>query len=301
MKNILDYYYHFANISLHYNNGVYSFEKNNHLYLFKEFNRALDELKQISQLLLVYPSKYHKVVSNRDNQLFTVVDNKIYVLFECSIVPSSTISGGTLLYKEKLMIDSKNFSLLYRTDWVKLWSQKIDYFEYQIRHIEEKYPLLSSSIHYFIGLAENAISYVEDTVLHEKPQLQDQVVISHIRVSAFMNFLDYYDPVGIVLDHRARDVASYLKSLFYHGDYTEENIYSFLKQLQFSKYGYRLLIGRLLYPSYYFDLYDQIILGIRQEKEIKIVIKQVEDYRNYVKMIYNYVNTIVEIPRIDWL
>lgn len=301
MKNILDYYYHFANISLHYNNGIYSFEKNHFLYLFKELKRSMDEMKQIYQLLLIYPSKYHKIVLNRDKQLITMVDNKAYVLFQVVNQDTFTISEKFLLYKEKLMIDSKDFTMLYRTDWVKLWSQKIDYYEYQIKHIEEKYPLLSSSIHYFIGLAENAIGYAQDTILQEQRNNQDQVVISHIRVSFSMSSLDYYDPIGIVLDHRARDVASYLKSLFFYGDYNEESLYIFLQNLKFSKYGYRLLMSRMLYPSYYFDLYDQIILGIRQESDVKKIIKNAEDYREYIKMIYIYINNIVEIPRIDWL
>ncbi len=43
MKNILSYYYHFAQISLHYRDGVYFFEKDQVLYIFKEVKRNRDK------------------------------------------------------------------------------------------------------------------------------------------------------------------------------------------------------------------------------------------------------------------
>lgn len=301
MKNIIAYYYHFANISLHYRNGVYSFEKNQFLYLFQELRRSLNELKQIEQLLQMFPSKYHHIILNRDGQPITMIDQKPYILFQVTVQNKKKQLASLLLEKEELPIETKSFSLLYRMEWTKLWSAKIDYFEYQIKHLEKNYPLLASSIYYYIGLAENAISYVEDANLHERKEKQDYPVISHIRMDAQMSIIDYYHPFSIVLDYKARDVAGYLKSRFFLDDYTEDEIETLLVSLHFSRYGYRLLLGRMLYPSYYFDLYEQIIIGQKKEEEIKKVIKKAESYRDYVKMIYIRINKIIELPKIDWL
>lgn len=301
MKNILDYYYHFAHISLHYSNGVYSFWKDNSFYLFKEVKRPIEEVRQIYQLLSRQPSSYHKIILNKDGELFTLVSGKFYVLLQVIKRDTNKISLEQFLSPEVVSVDHKSYSTLYRTNWAELWSQKVDYFEYQMRHIEKKYPLLASSIFYYIGLAENAIGYAEDATLHERRGLQDRETISHIRMYFSVSIMDFYDPFSIILDHPARDVAGYLKSVFFEEEYLEEDIENFLVRLSFSKYGYRLLLSRLLYPSYYFDLYEQIILGMKDEKEIKKIIGKSEAYRSYLKMIYTSINKIVEIPKIDWI
>ncbi len=301
MKNIIEYYYHFAHISLHYSNGVYSFEKNNTLYLLREVKRSLDEIKQIYQLLITKNTTYHKILLNKDGSIITMIDQRPYVLMQVRINNKNMISIDNLIKKEEIIIDRKNFSMLYHTNWQELWSQKIDYFEYQMNHIEKKYPLLASSLYYYIGLAENAISYAEDTRLHEKKSIQDKECISHIRMYYSVSQTDYFDPFSIIIDHKARDIAGYLKSIFYEDVYEEEKIVTLLQKLSFSKYGYRILISRMLYPSYYFDLYEQIILGLKEEKEIKQIIKHSEAYRGYLKMIYQHINEIIEIPKIEWL
>lgn len=301
MKNILDYYYHFANISLHYSNGIYSFEKDNSFYLFKEVTRSIGEMREIYQLLQVRSNYYHKIILNKDRQFITWVDQKAYVLLQVKIVNSDPFLPEYLFKREEGLEHINPSSSLTRTNWADLWSRKIDYYEYQIEHIEKKYPLLASSIYYYIGLAENAISYVMDSNLHEKKEPRDQLTFSHIRLYVSTTSMDYYDPSTIILDHVSRDIAGYLKSAFFDDVYQEREIQILLQRAQLSRYGYRLLIGRMLYPSYYFDLYDQIIIGRKEEKEMKRIMMRAEEYRKYVKMIYHYINEIVEIPKIDWL
>ena len=250
---------------------------------------------------MLFRSFYHKIILNKDGSIVTGVDQKSYILLRILEKNKNKISMEQFLSKEKIIVDRKAYSLLYRLNWGELWAQKVDYFEYQMSHIEKKYPLLSASIFYYIGLAENAISYVEDTNFREKKEMQDTSVISHIRMYADVSITEFYDPLSIILDHPARDVAGYLKGLFFDNSYQLEEIEYFLKNLSFSKYGYRLLFARLLYPSYYFDLYEQIILGLKEEKEIKRIIKQSEAYRDYLRQIYLYINKIVEIPKVDWI
>jgi len=301
MKNILDYYYHFANISLHYSNGVYSFFRDHSFYLLKEMNRSIEEIREIYDLLTLKPSRYHKIILNKDHQVITVVDQKPYILLQVLIKTERPFLLDYLFKREEGYEQVRQFSSLIRTNWTDLWSRKIDYYEYQIEHIQTKYPMLATSLYYYIGLAENAISYVMDTNLHEKKEEQDILTLSHIRLYASTTAMDYYDPSTIILDHKARDIAGYLKSAFFDDSYQERQIQQLLKMSQLSRYGFRLLMGRMLYPSYYFDLYDQIIIGRKEEKEIKEVIKKAEDYRRYLKMIYHYISETVEIPKVDWL
>lgn len=301
MKNILEYYYHFSNISLHYRNGVYSFWNEGSFYLFKEVSRSLEEIKDIYQLLLHHSSFYHKIILNKEGQLTIFVDQKTYILFQTVINEQNIISSEQLLTFEFVQEDEKYFSSLRRNDWRELWSRKVDYFEYQIEHIAKKYPILAASLNYYIGLAENAISYMEDIKLHEKKESSDLLTLSHIRLYSTVSIMDYYDPFTIVLDHAARDIAGYLKSVFFKNSYDPLEIKELLLKLKFSRYGYRVLFARMLYPSYYFDLYEQIILGKIEEREIKKIIMKAEEYRKYLKMIYQFIGEIEPIPKIDWI
>lgn len=301
MKNILEYYYQFSNISLHYRDGVYSFWSENSFYLFKEISRSLEEIRDIYQLLLHHSSFYHKIVLNKDGQLTTFVDQKTYILFKTVVNDQHIIANEQLLSFEFVPEDEKYFSSLRRNDWRELWSKKVDYFEYQIEHIAKKYPILAASLNYYIGLAENAISYMEDIKLHEKKENNDLLSLSHIRLYSTVSIMDYYDPFTIVLDHAARDIAGYLKSVFFENSYDFLAIKELLAKLKFSRYGYRVLFARMLYPSYYFDLYEQIILGKIEEKEIKKIIMKAEEYRKYLKTIYQFIGEIEAIPKVDWI
>ncbi len=300
MKNIITYYYHFAHIYLHYHRDIYTFEKDSFLYIFKKLDRPLEECKQIQHLFSVYPFNYHKIILNKDQQFITFVNQKPYVLLQ---IPKKDHSFSLIknIQEMEIVPINKEFSLLKRDEWSRLWSLKVDYIEYQLKHVKEKYSLLVTGTPYFLGLAENAITYFEDTILHEKKEWQDQLVLCHLRILENMDDIQYFDPFQIVLDHKARDVAEYLKTLFFHYDYQKEDLMSFIYSFQFSKYGYRLLLARLLYPSYYFDLYENIILGIQEEDCIKDIIIRIDSYQKFLKMIYEIINQKVEIPPIDWL
>ena len=64
-----------------------------------------------------------------------------------------------------------------------------------------------------------------------------------------------------------------------------------------------LLYGRLIYPSYFFDLYDDIVnLNLDENKIENIVIKS-EEYEKFLVDTYIYLSKLYNryIPRIDWL
>ena len=66
-------------------------------------------------------------------------------------------------------------------------------------------------------------------------------------------------------------------------------------------YLYRLLFGRLLFPSFYFDIYDKIISEEIPEQEIVIVINRINYYEDFLRDIYYYIKTRANIPEIEWL
>jgi len=196
-----------------------------------------------------------------------------------------------------MALSNINITSLERNKWELLWESKIDYYELQVRENEKKYPLIRESFDYFIGMAENAISYLVNTKLELKPTITDQKVISHNNI-----VLSLTDPSNIILDHKARDVAEYIKFSFWSNN---KNIFKELNEYfyynYYSLYGIRILFSRILYPSFYFILYDEIISNKKEEKELNKIISRINDYEVYLYNIYLYLRKHYDIPTIEWL
>src|SRR5699024_9169729 len=141
-------------------------------------------------------------------------------------------------------------SKLYRNNWENLWMQKVDYFEYQIRELGLDKQVIKNSFSYYIGLAENAISYVHNVKL--KYPSQGTIVLSHRRIFYPNYKLNYLNPLSFIFDLEVRDIAEYLKAMFFSEDDESEvleELKSFLKIKRLTIYEYNMLYARLLYPS----------------------------------------------------
>lgn len=168
-------------------------------------------------------------------------------------------------------------------DWAELWSKKIDYIEYQLTHIENKYPIVAKSIHYYIGMTEAAISYLNFFYSKEAlNNMKEQKYISHIRIDEN----NFSNPLNITVDYFARDVSEYLKYIFIINSYDYDEINAFLKSCNLSDFEAALTYARLIYPSYYFDMYDNIVNNLIDEKKIVTTIARVNEYECYIKKIH---------------
>ena len=73
----------------------------------------------------------------------------------------------------------------------------IDYYETQIGENSKKYPLIRESFDYFIGLAENAISYLTYTKKETPKTIYDNKVLSHNNL-----YHSLEDPLNIIIIYR---------------------------------------------------------------------------------------------------
>ena len=73
--------------------------------------------------------------------------------------------------------------------------------------------------------------------------------------------------------------------------------------MNFSKDEYILLISRLLFPTYYFDICDEIISNNVNEDKIKKVLDKSNDYITFLKSTFYYIiyNKKINIPYIEWI
>ena len=56
-----------------------------------------------------------------------------------------------------------------------------------------------------------------------------------------------------------------------------------------------------MYPSFYFDLYDQIINDKINESEILKITSRTSEYEDYLKDVFNYFKKFYQIKEINWI
>ena len=298
MKNKIEYYYKLINISLYEKNHKYMFYYNGNRYMYFICNRNINELNEI-YMLLSGNNKYHKIVLNINKEVLTFIDNKPYILVQLhNYHDKELINIKDFCFFQK--IDVNKYSFLNRGDWYNLWCKKIDYIIYQRKHINQKYLILDQYLDYYIGLSENAISYFKDTITKLKPSNNDQYVLTHRRISS-MYKLDFYNVDNLIIDHPSRNISEYFKYIFFYDEVDYSLVSLIIKNLNFSSYGYRLLFCRMLFPSYFFDIYESIVNDKIDEKKIDRLVLKVNDYERFLSFIYQEINKKTKIPSIDWI
>lgn len=304
MKESINYYYNLNVDEVENWNGTYRFYLRGETYYFAPSKRIDDELKDIIEVSKELKSrgiKCHDLILNRFGKLLTNVYNSNYILLRIvgNGLEEYDLYDMIKMNKSLILVESK--SKLYRNSWGKLWSDKIDYFEYQIHEIGKGKKIILDSFSYYVGLGENAISYVNNTTNNYQPSEKDRICLSHRRINYPNYKLNYLNPLSFIFDLEVRDIASFIKSAFFAGEDALNYLKEAIRSEHFSVYSMQLLYARLLYPSYYFDLYDQIMNEEEEEEKLIPIIEKADSYELFLKQAYIEMNKFVPIERIEWI
>lgn len=304
MKETLEYYYGLDIESIEELDGKYHFKIENQDYFFVFYNRGIEELEDIinvSNEMVKKGINVHKILINKNNSFLTKVGEYNYILFVVSNLNEEYDIFDMVKISEKLVLNN-NKSNLYRNNWGTLWSEKIDYFEYQVRELSIEKDVVKNSFSYYIGMAENAISYVNNTNMKYGGDAY-RIVLSHRRVFYPNYKLNYLNPLSFVFDLEVRDIAEYLKAMFFQKDisFCLDELSSYLKIRHLSLYEFQMLYARLLYPTYYFDVYEGVMNKNGDEEELVNIIKKCDSYEEFLKKAYLEISKYAKIDKIEWI
>lgn len=305
MKETIEYYYNLEIDDLNELDGKYHFKIENCDFFFVYYNRALEELDDIINVTMSMKKKgidTHNILLNIHNSFLTKVNEYNYILFAVTNLKEEYDIFDMVSLMNKLVLTSEN-SKLYRNNWGTLWSEKVDYFEYQVRELALQKEVIKKSFSYYIGLAEIAISYVNSTNNKYGNIMPARIVLSHRRIYYPNRKLNYLNPLSFIFDIEVRDVAEYLKSMFFNESFSEvmEELKSYLKIKPLNIYEYQMFLARLIYPTYYFDLYENVMNKDASEEDLVAVIKKSDDYELFLKEAYLEIFKYAKIEKIDWL
>ena len=292
MKNAILYYYGLHTTDIYQINKKYSFSIKNKNYVLLPFEgNDIERIYKLSLFTRENGLKTHEIILNKESKLITIINDIPYVLLLTNINSDEVIKMSDLvLFNNTISTYQKNYDL------VNLWKEKIDYIEYQMSQFGRKHKLIEKSINYYIGLAETAISLIEYLDSEEIP-----ICVAHNRIKATTTMFDFYNPLNLVLDSRVRDFTEYFKFKFFKDYDIKEELILYFSNSNLSNSEYIIFLARMLFPTYYFDLYEEIIVSDLDENILNKVLVKVDSYQKLLTNIYTYISNYINIPDIEWL
>ena len=294
MNNFIEYFYGIKVDKIVYEKNSYSFIYNRYFYKLYVFDNSsnTDFLINVNKKMLGN-TLVSEIIKNRNGEVLSIYNNigyilmRIYVNVNKGISLKEVVSLSNSLYKDKLMIN-----------WGNLWERKMDYLEDLINENGKKYPLIVDSFNYFVGLAENAISYYKTILIDENYKFG----ISHRKIKIDDTIEELYNPLNIIFDYKVRDVAEYMKISFFNGNKNALNEFIwYLNNNYLSIMEAKLLIARLLYPSFYFDMYEDIMIDEKEEKIITNILIKIDEYEIYLAKLIEMISSKYGVDDILWL
>lgn len=291
MKNVIYNYYDILVDELNKSDNNYFFYFNNELFLFYLVLNDISLVENIYKYVIENNIESFKIVLNKEGNLFADVDKKKYVLLKVKGILKYEVKFDEFKYYP---VNSNG------VNWGNLWGERLDYYEVQIRELGIKYQTVLNSFGMFSGLAENAILYFNMT-MEKFNDMDSNVGIVHNRVKYPCYLIDYYNPVNFVIDYSVRDIAEYIKSYVVSDDFDIDNVVVLINRMNLNDLMFNLLYARLLYPTFYFDIFDKVILEDGKDSDVVPILNKVDSYLSMLKILYQKFNNEYHMFRIEWL
>lgn len=278
MRNIIKYYYDLDITRIRQVKEKFYLNIGNDLYVFCPCEETVKNI-----LNYLYNEQYHQLILTKNKSMVISFNDMFYALFKVNTV-DRRINISDILNSRA--ITNENV----KSRWIELWSLCVDEIELQLGEVK------NSDIHvyayYYIGLAENAIQLLKTFDFNSV-----QVFLAHRRVGYNTRLIDFYNPCDLILDTKVRDIAEYYKDCFFYNDtsFSMQNIYKSIDLMTTDER--KLFIARMMYPTYFFDRFEEFKNnGI----DLKLV-SNVDKYEKILIDIINYIKKTTYIHDIDWL
>lgn len=165
----------------------------------------------------------------------------------------------------------------YEVNWLKAWRIKQNALVDIVS--QNTYPsIISELVDYYIGLSEMAIQYLKNTN-YEVDYGKKTLYLSSYRFDRE----NHRNPLNLVIDRKERNLAELIRNDFLYENkrkYTIDIINQIIKK---EKLDRKIIVARLMFPTYFFDIIDKYIAGESVEEEINIIIQKNIQYEIFIK------------------
>lgn len=264
-----------------YNNTKYYIVEN-----IKDIN-FVDNLFNLTNRLYYNNLTINTFILNNENKYLTNKDgNNI-----CILKVNNMESNYTLDYINKF--ESFNCNLA-DYDIVNDWKKTVDNLEKEMIEYNKEFPIIQNSINYFIGMAENAISLLNN---YKKEIINNNNSIGH-KIKLTNTNLD--NPFNFIKTNRMYDLSNYIQYKFYTNKNDYDEIEKMIKSIR-NEYEAIFLFSNLLFPKFYFDMVVDILNNIVNEEKLNVFINNIKNYKELLIYIQNRLKNVKEIQLISWI
>lgn len=298
MISYINYYYDLYPVTINEIEESFMFYINSEKYYFIPYDRnmeELDELVKLNKKMVEKGSLVSEIISNKFNDVVNNYNGKLYVLIRVYVNDTKKVSIDDVIYMINEFEVDDSYKIISRTNWSKLWEDKVDYFEYQMGHLIKKYPILYNTIDYYLGISENAIFYLKNVV--SKYDGNVSLGVSHRRIGINYTLFDLYNPLNLIIDYKVRDIAEYIKDAFFNGSDVNNILNVIYSNYYFDKLNLSLLLSRFLFPSYFYDLFEDIVYKGENESNIYEIIKKSSIFEDFIDIFIKSCN----LQSISWI
>ena len=303
MKEVIENNYYLSVDSYNNESDLFSFKSNNEYYIFTFYNRTISELEELYNCTLELNKLNIKTLNfivNKKGQILTKIENDLYVLLKMPNNFKEEVDLPEMVNNIKKLSLGDKYKKIYRNNWAKMWANKLDYYEYQIHELGKDKKIVLDSFGYYEGLATNAIALVNNSILLNNDN-DIKITFSHRRIFVPNYVINYYNPLSFIFDLSVRDIAEYIKNSFFQNKDSSLELITFLKSVKLSNFEYNMFYARLLYPSYYFDIYDKVMENKLNQNELVKIISKANDYELFLKKAYLELSKYAYIEPVEWI
>ncbi len=276
--------------------GYFSLNGYHYLLLVCELQETeLGELIQLNNQIAYNVKKDNVfIIKTISNDYLSIYEQQAYILI--------CFKEREIGYDELLEMNNKvkSGSKIDLSAIQALWEKKMDFVEQiylpSLNLKDTNYERLVAITSFYLGLAENAIEYLVDTI-YDFESLGIESYLCHKRINRF-NVFELYNPLNYIFDCKARDIGEMIKS----NTIDLDTFKILLQHLQLNQKEYHYLMARVLFPSQFFDLIEENYYRKTNINEMilsyyhKIRLEELK-----VKEVYFTLNAITTLRPIDWL
>ncbi len=294
MNNLIKYYYNIEIIDIIKmdNNYIIYDDINNYLLYQINDNTNINNIINILNKLK-YPNNYSDIIININNKYITNIDNNNYVLLLIKGIINERITLNDIINNTNKYLYLNN-----KIDIVNLWSKKLDYIEYQVSELAKDNNELLNSFSFFLGLGENAISYIDINNINFN---NIRTSLMHYRINNNELNINYYNILNTIIDYQVRDYSEYLKIKCFNNEDITNDIYTIINNTNLNNDELKYLYARLLFPTIYFDKVEEILLKEREENTLEVIINNIDNYINMLNDVYLEIKKRISIDIPMWI
>ena len=270
MKEMLNIYYNITNCSICVRGTKTSIKSNNEEYeLIEIYNK--ERIRNINSLLhqKKLESFFYKIILNNANEFVTDYKNKHY----CLIKKSVQNKIKKIMYPQKITID-ESMRKTYEKNWKELWINKINWLKEICKNNTFEFPKeIIELTDYYIGMSELALQLLKQSE-YANEYGSVQLYMMQIRQSN-----ERENPINIVIDRKERHYAEKIKRNIFSKKFDINREAELISKEKLNK---KILLSRLLFPTYFFDIIEKYIANDFWNEELHNIKENVDEYESLV-------------------